>query len=163
MAINVSRQICGTRMPTKLIVLCGEQGWRCAYCGVRFVMSPRSHEHAASFDEVVPRSLGGAVNWDNQVAACNGCNAAKKSTDAEEFFELVQRREAIGAIRAERAAEAATRPDGKVHDAPRSWRNYSPGTPLSEKLKRLKASAEVVPMSESRARYFERVYGFVPS
>lgn len=39
----------------------------CQYCGVP----------ADSIDHVVPRSRGGAHEWDNVVAACRRCNAAK--------------------------------------------------------------------------------------
>jgi 5-methylcytosine-specific restriction endonuclease McrA len=40
---------------------------RCQYCG----------RPAESIDHVVPRSRGGRHEWDNVVAACRRCNAAK--------------------------------------------------------------------------------------
>jgi 5-methylcytosine-specific restriction endonuclease McrA len=43
-------------------------GHRCQYCGGR----------AESIDHVHPRSRGGAHSWDNVVAACRRCNAAKR-------------------------------------------------------------------------------------
>ncbi len=43
-------------------------GHRCQYCG-----SP-----AENIDHVVPRSRGGAHSWDNVVACCRRCNAAKE-------------------------------------------------------------------------------------
>lgn len=42
-------------------------GGRCQYCG----------GSAESIDHVVPRSRGGSHVWENVVAACRGCNAAK--------------------------------------------------------------------------------------
>jgi 5-methylcytosine-specific restriction endonuclease McrA len=42
-------------------------GSRCQYCG----------RDADSIDHVVPRSRGGAHDWDNVVAACRRCNLAK--------------------------------------------------------------------------------------
>lgn len=41
---------------------------RCQYCGAA----------AENIDHVVPRSRGGAHTWDNVVAACRRCNAAKE-------------------------------------------------------------------------------------
>ena len=41
---------------------------RCQYCG------SRSH---LTIDHVIPRSRGGASNWENMVASCAPCNARK--------------------------------------------------------------------------------------
>lgn len=43
-------------------------GHRCQYCG----------SAAENIDHVVPRSRGGTHTWDNVVAACRRCNAAKE-------------------------------------------------------------------------------------
>jgi 5-methylcytosine-specific restriction endonuclease McrA len=43
-------------------------GHRCQYCGAG----------AESIDHVVPRSRGGAHVWENVVACCRPCNAAKR-------------------------------------------------------------------------------------
>ena len=43
-------------------------GFRCQYC----------NKPAESIDHVVPRSRGGPHTWDNVVAACHGCNRAKR-------------------------------------------------------------------------------------
>ena len=48
--------------------------FRCQYCGRRFPAEKLTFEH------VVPRSRGGRTAWDNIVAACNPCNAAKDDT-----------------------------------------------------------------------------------
>lgn len=42
--------------------------FRCQYC----------NKPAESIDHVVPRSRGGTHSWDNVVAACHGCNRAKR-------------------------------------------------------------------------------------
>ena len=47
---------------------------RCQYCGSR----------AESVDHVVPRSRGGQHTWENVVAACRRCNAAKRDRLLEE-------------------------------------------------------------------------------
>lgn len=152
--VPLRRRIGDTAMPTKLIVLCGEQGWRCAYCGVRFVMSPRNHDHAASFDEVIPRSSGGLAEWDNQVAACRGCNTARKSFDAYAFYALVQAGEGVGRERKILAEQAARAPSGRLV--------FSTIRSAAAKLAALKRAREIVPMTEARAAYFRVMYGFVP-
>lgn len=40
----------------------------------------RKRPDAATIDHVVPRTLGGAAEWHNEVAACRTCNAAKADT-----------------------------------------------------------------------------------
>lgn len=49
-------------------------GHRCQYCGGT----------AENIDHVVPRSRGGAHCWENVVAACRRCNAAKEDRLLEE-------------------------------------------------------------------------------
>jgi 5-methylcytosine-specific restriction endonuclease McrA len=49
-------------------------GHRCQYCGAQ----------AENIDHVVPRSRGGAHSWDNVVASCRRCNAAKEDYLLEE-------------------------------------------------------------------------------
>ncbi len=46
----------------------------CAYCGGR----------AETVDHVLPRSRGGALTWDNAVAACQRCNHRKADRTPEE-------------------------------------------------------------------------------
>lgn len=43
--------------------------FKCQYCG--------GEETTLTFDHVVPRSKGGATNWENIVAACDVCNLRK--------------------------------------------------------------------------------------
>ena len=47
---------------------------RCAYCGGR----------AETVDHIIPRSRGGALTWDNAVAACQRCNHRKADRTPEE-------------------------------------------------------------------------------
>ncbi|MCU1489568.1 MAG: endonuclease family protein [Acidimicrobiaceae bacterium] len=49
-------------------------GHRCQYCG----------GNAENIDHVVPRSRGGTHTWENVVAACRRCNAAKEDRLLEE-------------------------------------------------------------------------------
>lgn len=43
----------------------------CQYCGERFA------SHELTYDHVIPRRYGGKTVWENVVAACIPCNAAK--------------------------------------------------------------------------------------
>lgn len=46
-------------------------GYRCAYCGLKFVSSDLNLEH------VIPRSRGGKTDWSNVVTTCIPCNLKK--------------------------------------------------------------------------------------
>ena len=84
----------------KLEALSEAQNHRCAYCGVRFEEG-LNRPASPSVDEIVPQSTGGKRWWENQVAACRACNAAKGSADAFEFYtfrlDLLERGVAPGA------------------------------------------------------------------
>jgi 5-methylcytosine-specific restriction endonuclease McrA len=59
---------------------------RCQYCGKKFPT------HELSLDHVVPRSLGGASNWENIVCACTKCNAKKGGmTPDQAHMKLIQK------------------------------------------------------------------------
>lgn len=49
--------------------------FKCQYCGHTF-----SHR-SLTIDHVIPKSKGGKNTWENQVAACKSCNAAKEDKD----------------------------------------------------------------------------------
>lgn len=60
-----------------------EQHGRCFHCG-RPMPDPltqrdrhRKRTDAATIEHVLPRTLGGAAAWRNEVACCRACNAAK--------------------------------------------------------------------------------------
>jgi 5-methylcytosine-specific restriction endonuclease McrA len=53
-------------------------GEACQYCGCR----PGRAE--LTLDHVVPRAQGGQTNWENVVAACRPCNAAKADRTPEQ-------------------------------------------------------------------------------
>jgi 5-methylcytosine-specific restriction endonuclease McrA len=60
--IPATRRIAPTRR-----AIFARDAYRCQYCG----------RPAENVDHVVPRSRGGRHSWDNVVAACRACNAAK--------------------------------------------------------------------------------------
>lgn len=62
--------------------LCGEQNWRCCYCGNR-MDALGADDNAPSFEHVVPRSVGGPDTLDNLVIACRGCNTGRGSVIGE--------------------------------------------------------------------------------
>jgi 5-methylcytosine-specific restriction endonuclease McrA len=53
-------------------------GFRCQYCGQRFVMERLTYDH------VLPRSSGGRTEWTNIVTACRTCNANKRNRTPDE-------------------------------------------------------------------------------
>ncbi|HLI15075.1 MAG TPA: HNH endonuclease [Acidimicrobiales bacterium] len=69
--VRVPRQ---TRLAITRRAVFARDGHRCQYCGAQ----------AENIDHVVPRSRGGAHSWDNVVAACRRCNAAKEDRLLEE-------------------------------------------------------------------------------
>lgn len=62
--VRVPRQ---TRVAITRRSVFARDGHRCQYCGAQ----------AENIDHVVPRSRGGMHTWENVVAACRRCNAAK--------------------------------------------------------------------------------------
>jgi 5-methylcytosine-specific restriction endonuclease McrA len=69
--VKVPRQ---TRVAITRRSVFARDGHRCQYCGAA----------AENIDHVVPRSRGGTHSWDNVVAACKRCNAAKEDRLLEE-------------------------------------------------------------------------------
>ncbi|HZP29417.1 MAG TPA: HNH endonuclease [Acidimicrobiia bacterium] len=57
-----------TRVPLSRRAVFARDGHRCQYC----------NRAAENIDHVVPRSRGGAHEWDNVVASCRSCNARKE-------------------------------------------------------------------------------------
>ena len=51
---------------------------RCQYCGNKVA------RHEATYDHVLPRSLGGLTRWENVVIACVGCNQKKANRTPEQ-------------------------------------------------------------------------------
>lgn len=60
----------------------------CYYCGIGISILPgkRYHPCRLTIDHLVPLVRGGSSDLTNLVAACSGCNSAKGSMTAEEFF-----------------------------------------------------------------------------
>jgi len=63
--VKVPRQ---TRVAITRRSVFARDGHRCQYCGAQ----------AENIDHVLPRSRGGTHTWENVVAACRRCNAAKE-------------------------------------------------------------------------------------
>ncbi len=59
-------------------------GHHCQYCG----------SHADSIDHVLPRSRGGAHEWENVAACCRGCNLRKRDRTPQEAGMRLKRRPA---------------------------------------------------------------------
>src|SRR3974390_2078797 len=77
--VRVPRQ---TRVAITRRSVFARDGHRCQYCG----------NQAENIDHVVPRSRGGTHTWDNVVAACRRCNAAKEDRLLEETSFTLRRR-----------------------------------------------------------------------
>jgi 5-methylcytosine-specific restriction endonuclease McrA len=77
--VRVPRQ---TRVAITRRSVFARDGHRCQYCGGQ----------AENIDHVVPRSRGGTHTWDNVVAACRRCNAAKEDRLLEETTFTLPRR-----------------------------------------------------------------------
>ncbi len=63
--VRVPRQ---TRVAITRRAVFARDGHRCQYCGAQ----------AENIDHIIPRSRGGLHTWENVVAACRRCNAAKE-------------------------------------------------------------------------------------
>jgi 5-methylcytosine-specific restriction endonuclease McrA len=77
--VRVPRQ---TRVAITRRAVFARDGHRCQYCGAP----------AENIDHVVPKSRGGLHAWDNVVAACRRCNAAKEDRLLEESSFVLRRR-----------------------------------------------------------------------
>lgn len=60
------------------------QNWRCCWCGVECDVR-RGRKTSATVEHVVPKSLGGADEWENMALACSSCNGRRGVQDIEEF------------------------------------------------------------------------------
>jgi len=76
--VRVPRQ---TRVAISRRSVFARDGHRCQYCGAP----------AENIDHVVPRSRGGAHSWENVVASCRRCNAAKEDYLLEETAFVLRR------------------------------------------------------------------------
>lgn len=112
------------RQRSRLEILCEQQGHRCCYCGVRFPDAPDGKslkkcnwKNAMQADPLLAPTMptiehvvrvadGGRKVWENEVAACVGCNSRRHDVDAYEFFE---RRVEILATRRSRPGRSGRR------------------------------------------------------
>lgn len=58
--------------------LCGEQNWRCCYCGSRMEGFAQDSD-APTIEHIIPLSLGGPDRIENIVVACYRCNTDRGS------------------------------------------------------------------------------------
>lgn len=68
------------------IMLSGEQNHRCATCAVVLKLTPGSFDSAA-VAKIDPRE---GRHWENLVAVCRACAAARQSMHLAEFYDLVR-------------------------------------------------------------------------
>lgn len=71
-----------TRVPLSRRAVFARDGHRCQYC----------NRAAENIDHVMPRSRGGAHDWDNVVASCRSCNARKENRLPSEAGLTLRRR-----------------------------------------------------------------------
>lgn len=60
------------------------QNWRCCWCGIK-CDARRGRKDSATVEHVVPKSKGGADEWENMALACSECNGRRGVQDIEEF------------------------------------------------------------------------------
>jgi hypothetical protein len=90
--------------------LCGEQNWRCCYCGVRMLNIAlhdlrylpkkerfRVRSMIATVEHVIRRVDGGTDEWENLAASCEWCNVRRHDRSAEDWFLEVQALIGLGA------------------------------------------------------------------
>ena len=91
--------------------VCARDGWACQYCGSRANLT---------VDHVIPRSKGGASDWENIVASCAPCNRRKGDHLPERAGMHLRRK------------PAAPSPHIFIHVAsptiPAAWRQWLPET-----------------------------------
>jgi 5-methylcytosine-specific restriction endonuclease McrA len=65
--VRIPRDVHRRKITRKAVL--ARDAWTCQYCG--------HQAHGLTVDHVIPRSRGGASEWDNIVAACAPCNRRK--------------------------------------------------------------------------------------
>jgi 5-methylcytosine-specific restriction endonuclease McrA len=80
--VKIPRQ---TRIAISRRSVFARDGHRCQYCGAQ----------AENIDHVVPKSRGGSHSWDNVVASCRRCNAAKEDRLLEESGFVLRHRPSV--------------------------------------------------------------------
>lgn len=104
-----------SRVPLSRRAVFARDGNRCQYCG----------RAAENIDHVVPRSRGGAHTWDNVVASCRPCNAAKEDRLLTETSLQLRRPPAVPRAHLWMVATA-----GSVDP---SWRRWLEDGPIAER------------------------------
>lgn len=89
--------------------------FKCQYCG--------DDDATLTFDHVVPRSKGGATNWENIVAACDVCNLRKGARQDMQPMKVPRQPTAAELLALKRALAP------KIIHA--TWRDYLPAEMLA--------------------------------
>ncbi len=75
-----------------VMALAAKHGGRCWYCGCELTapVGAGTMPTTATRDHIVPRSKGGSNRAENIVAACRGCNNAKRTMSVEQYRTKLQ-------------------------------------------------------------------------
>ncbi|HEY53336.1 MAG TPA: HNH endonuclease [Caldilineae bacterium] len=73
--VKVPRQLA---LPLTRRLVLARDGYTCQYCG------SQPNRGALTIDHVIPRSRGGAKDWENVVTACRSCNQRKGNRTPKE-------------------------------------------------------------------------------
>jgi 5-methylcytosine-specific restriction endonuclease McrA len=73
------------------IILAGEQGWRCCWCGCRMRLDPGMGD-SATREHIIPRVRGGSNHWSNLAAACHRCNKRRREAVGHPDFPEISAR-----------------------------------------------------------------------
>lgn len=75
-----------------VMALAAKHDGRCWYCGCELTapLGAGTLPTTATRDHVVPRSKGGANRAENIVAACRGCNNAKRTLSVAQYRDRLQ-------------------------------------------------------------------------
>jgi 5-methylcytosine-specific restriction endonuclease McrA len=143
---------------SKLEILSEQQGHRCCYCGTRFTEEPPSdirlyHDPRPSIEHVIRIADGGAKSWDNEVAACRGCNRCRGEMDPHIFFDLVRQGDMEALRQALRTSVSAKRRSRET------LRAQGPGYRLVQQKGKWPPAIGELEMTPARQRYFDEVYG----
>lgn len=61
------------------------QNWKCAWCGC-VCTHEKGKKHSITIEHVIPKSMGGADDWENMVMACHSCNNNRGTMSVEDFM-----------------------------------------------------------------------------
>ena len=65
------------------------QNWKCAWCGCGCVHE-KGYPNSTTIEHVIPKSKGGADEWENLTMACYNCNGKRATKPVEQFMQEVR-------------------------------------------------------------------------